>query len=471
MSLSVSDVKFRKSVRQTDTSSNGGRKGQALVVSGARHNLFPRVTKAERTNGLTRYRKEFWCNENADDLSAYGALVFFEWPSLGGDHFLMAKGTQTDTQGDIDNSYVFTGIGQLSTSLSGGEMQVELDTEDGDPEFYNGDYLHLSDKFSTGQTIASDVAIGDSVEEISGTWEKISPQTDIVYPYGMYLGSNVVLTYKDSTNEEWIQIAIGETADEVIGSGDGSNQTPTLSALTTTRGIQGKGSYAATFKATCGGQERTVTVGPDGVCSGYCSAGELNLSDGTWASSITWSTAPDNGTNITATYYEVPYSYSGNTATVHLENAVANSFGTANTYGAGCIYVGEVKTSFESWSENSSSGTYDENNYPPVLFNDGAERDTFTLQFTSATNFDCTGSNLGSLGSGSISADFSPSNPYTGEPLFTIRSAGWGGTWASGDTVSFTTNPSAIPIWLKEVVPSGTSEEANNLAVLGWYAE
>jgi hypothetical protein len=59
MAVQASDIKFLKSVTVTDTGVNGGRKGQVEVVSGARHNLFPRVTKAERTAGVTRYRKEF----------------------------------------------------------------------------------------------------------------------------------------------------------------------------------------------------------------------------------------------------------------------------------------------------------------------------------------------------------------------------------------------------------------------------
>jgi hypothetical protein len=55
--------------------------------------------------------------------------------------------------------------------------------------------------------------------------------------------------------------------------------------------------------------------------------------------------------------------------------------------------------------------------------------------------------------------------------LFTLRAAGWGGTWAAGNTITFHLHPSAQGIWLKEVVPAGTEQEPNNLIVLGWYSE
>ena len=92
MTISASDIKFRKSVVQTDTTANGGRKGSTEVMSGSKHALFPRVTKSQRVAGLTRYRKEFYCNENADDESAYGVLIYLMLPSTSEDRFYIAGG-------------------------------------------------------------------------------------------------------------------------------------------------------------------------------------------------------------------------------------------------------------------------------------------------------------------------------------------------------------------------------------------
>ena len=70
-----------------------------------------------------------------------------------------------------------------------------------------------------------------------------------------------------------------------------------------------------------------------------------------------------------------------------------------------------------------------------------------------------------------ITGDFSPTNPNSGQPYFTIDKDGWGGTWIAGNTVVFQTHPGAVPVWMKEVVPAATSEEPDNLAIMGWYTE
>ena len=57
MTILSTDIKYRKSVVQTDTSTNGGRMGNIQVISGVRHALFPRVTKSQRGAGVTRIGK------------------------------------------------------------------------------------------------------------------------------------------------------------------------------------------------------------------------------------------------------------------------------------------------------------------------------------------------------------------------------------------------------------------------------
>lgn len=473
MSVSASDIKFKKSVIVTDTSANGGRKSTVEVQSGVRHNLFPRVTKGERENGVTRYRKEFWANENADDDIAYGTLIFLGQPSNAGDRFYLGEGEQADTQGDLeDYDPLWMGVGQLNAVLSGGETSVQLAMENNDFQFPNDGYLHLTDMFSTGQTIDSGVNIGDSVEYSGGTWSAISPTTEIVYPKGRYIRSNTVKTIQATTKEEWLAISENKYTDEDIGDGDGADTSPALTTLVhNTNGICRQPGKLPVVTATCGATGRTVNVAADGTCSGYCSAGELNMVTGVWTTDITWSTAPDNATDILCTYYENAFSYSGNVATVSLAEQVANAYGTTNSYGAGCIDAGDVEPSSEDWAETTTSGTYDETTYPLILFNDGTDEDSWTITFTSATAFTCSGANAGSVGTGGITADFSPTNPDTGQPYFTLDKDGWGGTWANGETVTFKTHPAAVPIWMKEVVPASTTQEPYNLVDVDWYCE
>lgn len=473
MSVQASDIKFLKSVTVTDTGVNGGRKGQIEVVSGARHNLFPRVTKAERTAGVTRYRKEFWANLNADDDIAYDVVLFLEYPSNGGDRYYIGQGEQNDTQSDIlGTPPLWMGAGTLNGALSGGETQVSILMESDDFEFEPGGFLHIANKILTGQTIASGVQIGDSVEEITGTWTKIANQTDIAYPYGIYLGSNNVLSEHWSATEEFLEMETNLVTDEDIGTGDGSTNNPTLTDLASvTNGLVLQDEFKPVVQTVCGGTLRTVYIETDGTCSGYCSAGEINPDTGVWVTDIFWTTPPDDTEDILITYYDKNYSYTGNVVAVDLVDSVANPYAVANTIAGGCIRAGNIGPEVEDWSEVSASGTFDESTYPLTLYNDGVEYDVWTITFTSATAFTVTGLYNGGVGSGVVTANFEAINPSTGEPFFTLDYRGWGGIWASGDTVQFTTIPGAVPVWWKEIVPAGTAQEPDNITILGWYAE
>lgn len=93
----------------------------------------------------------------------------------------------------------------------------------------------------------------------------------------------------------------------------------------------------------------------------------------------------------------------------------------------------------DSYQTNTTAGTYDSVNYPVTLTNNDTITETWTVTFTSATEFTVTGSQTGSVGSGDTSTDFAPTNPSTGSPYFTLAAAGWGGTWAVTESLSFVT--------------------------------
>jgi len=481
MTIASTDIKYRKAVQQTDTAANGGRKGSIQVISGARHALFPRVTKSQRTAGLQRWRKEFWSNENADDEAGSGVMVFLMRPSNAEDRFYLAKGTQQDIQSAFnrdDYSYarVWMGCGQLQTALNGGESAVALTMENNDYQFPNGGYLYLSDNTMNTQTIvttgANGAKIGDSVTFSAGSWSKIAHTDDITYPNGWMVGAASVLTIQPTTNEEFLEIATNQYEDEDIGTGATGNATPELTTLAhVTNGICRQPDWLPVVTAICGGVTRTVNVDADGACTGYCSAGTLNMANGVWTTDITWTTAPDNGTDITITYCENAWAWSGNVATVSLAGTVANAYTTAATFGSGCVYEDDVACTTEDWALTSSAGTYDDTTYPVVMFNDGTVEETWTGTFSSGSGFSVSGAYYGSLGVGNTGSDFAPVNPVTGQPYFKLVAAGWGGTLVSGDTFTFKTHPSAIPLLLEEFVPAGCAAEPNNLLPIGSYTE
>lgn len=476
MSIALSDIKFRKSAIVTDTTANGGVCSRNLVLSGVRHNLFPRVTKSERLAGLTRWRKEFFCNDNSSNETAYGSLFFFEIPSTAQDRFYLKDGGYSDTQADLSgNNKPLIGTGTLNTIVTAADTQVVIDMESDDFDFIPGGYLHITDKFATSQTIDTGVVIGDSVVWSSGLskWIKTTQSDNIIYPNGILVGTTTVLTEQGSTNEEWLIIANNLYTDEDIGDGDGSTTNPALTTLlNVTNGICKQADKTPIVTAICDAITRTVNIDQNGICSGYCSAGQLNMDTGVWTTDITWTTAPDNSTDITITYRENPFTYSGNTVTVSLGEQVANSYSLGDTYVGGCISGGDVIPSSSDWSETSGSGDYDETTYPLLLDNEGTIEDSFTVTVDSgATTFACSGILAGSMIGGTVGTTYSPINPDTGTEYFMLSGDGWGNGWVSGDKLEFDTHPAQVPLWIKEVVPAGTPAEAYNLFVLGFYAE
>ncbi len=472
MSVTIADIKFRKSSMVSDSPSNGGVAGRTLVVSGVRHNLFPRVSKAERTTGFTRYRKEFFCNENAANETAYGSLFYFEVQSTALDRFYLGVGTQKDTQADLSNT-TLVGTGLLSSDVTTGDTSISINMESNDFEFIPGGFLHITDKFMVSQTIDSGVSIGDSVNfnTTLSKWVKIAQTDDIVYPSGILVDSSSVMTIQGSTYEEWLQISSNQYT-ESIGTGDGSSSSPALTTLGHyTNGIFGSSASQPVVTTISGGNTKTVIIDKNGICSGDCTAGQLNMSTGAWTVPISWTDVPDNAADISITYNENPYTYSGNTVTVSLLDPTVNSYSASTARAGGCAFGGDVSTGISDWAETSTSGTYDESTYPVSGDNKGTVEDSWTLTMTSSTDFDCVGINTGAVSSGTVGTDFTPINPDTGTGYFTLPGAGWSGTWATGDTVNFSTSPAKVPLWLKEVVDAGTPADSNNLFVLGFYAE
>lgn len=474
MTISITDLKFRKSEIINDLSSNGGRKGYNEVVSGIKYNIFPRVPKAEQETGKTRYRKVFLCNENDDDEEVSNALVYVESITNGEDYIAIAAGTQDDTYADVSvsgTSPTFFGTGALNATLATDDTVAEILMEDNDIEFPNGGVLHVTDKFMVSQTMAAGIKVGDSVEYITDTWYKIASTDDITFPNGLYIGSNTVMTVGETTNEEWIDIVDNLHTNEVIGTGAGTT-TPTLNSLDyATNGICKQLGKRPVISATHGATTLVVNVAANGDCSGNCSAGKLNMATGAWTTQIIWSDTVDNATSITVTYHENCFSYSGNVCTVGLDAFPANEYATSNSYAGGCVEQASILATSDDWTETSASGTYNEAVYPVICDNIGSVEDTFTITFTSATTFSCTGTNEGSLGTGAVGSDFAPLNPENGKPYFTIDKDGWGGTWATSDTVTFATHASNMGLWLKEVIPLGAATVAQNLFVLGHYSE
>ncbi len=172
-----------------------------------------------------------------------------------------------------------------------------------------------------------------------------------------------------------------------------------------------------------------------------------------------------NGVEALATVDNV--TWAGAQATVTLTAPLGQAFDPAAgpVTVSSCITQAEVKASASpsnaSWNPAGSL----------LLTNKGTIYQTWTLTFTSPTEFRLDGDSLGaSVATGTTSADFAPA-PAGGVPFFTMPASAWVGTWAAGNWLQFSTSPAAIPLFLQRVTPAGAGSVTNDGAYLGVQGE
>ena len=466
MAISRSDISFVKSETITDSNTNGGRKSYIEIPNRTKYNLFPRVTKPERDNGITRYRKEFIWNKNADNESVFGAMIYLLFPSPANDRFYLALGTQTDVQGDIDDSYKWYSGGKLNADVTAGSQQIQILFESNDVYIDNDLYIAISSQFKTNQTIDDGVKSFDPVYYNGSKWIKQSapsPSQEDNYPYGTYLGNNVVFTYHSEGHIEYIKTANDKYENESL-SGSGSGPYTGQDGGKLLHPPVKK--ETVTVKYAFGGIDYEATDDGNGNITGTnVSDGSINYETG--EISITFSDTPDS--TPTVDYYKRCYTWSGNVCSINLADQVANDYDADNTYCGVCLSLGDIKTSLSDVTVNSANGSFDESKVS--LDNQGTVEDTWTLTFTDSSHFTCSGSLEGNIGTGTITSNFSPTNTNTSKPYFTIDSTAWSGSFEANDKVIFKTHPSAKGIWLKEVVPAGSDAYSNNGILMEVYIE
>lgn len=145
-------------------------------------------------------------------------------------------------------------------------------------------------------------------------------------------------------------------------------------------------------------------------------------------------------------------------ATIGLTAGLENDYLSATpTTISSCLFSATIECSTDNWVETSASGTYDETGSPVTNDNLGGIEQTWTLTFTSTIEFTVIGDTVGGVGSGSIAGDFAPSNADFAKPFFTLLAAGWGGSWATNDTIVFQTHPAVQPFFIDLIVPAGAA--------------
>lgn len=101
--------------------------------------------------------------------------------------------------------------------------------------------------------------------------------------------------------------------------------------------------------------------------------------------------------------------------------------------------------------------------YPIIVTNTGAIRERWSLIFTSTTAYRIVGEDSGQIGTGTTTADCSPTNPATGVPYFTIRAAGFGAGWSTGNVLRFNTDTAGNPFWILRTTLQGQAQADNDV--------
>lgn len=207
MAVSASDILFKKSVIVNDTDENGGRMDTTPIQSGVKHSIFPRVSHSDRLAGITRYRKVFLKNHNALDEIAYNVLVCLEFPSTAEDYFQLALGTHTDKQNQLAEAE-WKGSGSLAIQANAGSSQIQAQFEAGGLTINPQDTLYITNKYEAAVFAEGNIIPGTPVtyNNISGEWERVAFSGDYSFPKGLCVGTNLVMTIRDTTAEEWIKI-------------------------------------------------------------------------------------------------------------------------------------------------------------------------------------------------------------------------------------------------------------------------
>lgn len=331
MSIVRAELKPYRSLVINNTGTNGGHMSNTIITSGALNNIFPDVTEAERTAGVTHYRKVFHKVANDSDLTLYNPRVYLSKYTPGDDWVTMFAGTQSQTQIDVSSdgetdSETHYGVGKLNATINVGATEITVWVEDGTnmPTIFRaGDVIRITDK--------------TDIDDVTG-------------------------------NQEFLTIDTG--------------------------GVSGP---------TAGVYTLTVTTG-------------------------------------------TLYGYSSTDTTVASVIEPSDIVGTFDTV---------VVTS-------GTGGDYDDTTYPILVDSIGGVTDSWTITFSSSTAFSCSGTRSGSVGSGNITTSFAPSNAAFTKPYFTINSAGWSGTFAAGNTMTFNTVAASTALWFKRVVPAASAAATSN---------
>lgn len=168
---------------------------------------------------------------------------------------------------------------------------------------------------------------------------------------------------------------------------------------------------------------------------------------------------------------------------IELQNPISRSFAAdGDLYISSCFIKGDLESQYSTpfsqvswtneWSDerigNELLAKLNVTDYPITLTNEGSITQRWLLQFTSKTQFNIIGENIGLVGQSDTLQECSPINPQTLKPYFTIpkqafSTSNGSSLWASGNCIRFNTTATNFPMWIIKTVQPISHENSDNL--------
>lgn len=454
MTILSSELRFFAAQQQTDDAYGGGLMSNVLVQDGVASNVFPVVSEVDRNLGRVQLRKVYGAvlSENTDELVGASVNVYTP-PSDGLYEFaLFTWGDKRTTRAEAAAALAslpfndFQSAPAASLSVGGGAAAVTGTSVDLGSSISQ---VNVGDRILLGQYVGS-----------SGFFNRIAIVTvsDITGSVATY---DVNYSYAAAAINRWAPLTHISTAPKVFSA----------AALTSAVAAADIQLPVDRLEAQVVPAISPYPLAPQGISSAALKplAGRVPIfrpNDAVLIRNLA-GTVSEVGIIERVDYF---------TGSIFLLNGLSNAY-SAGAIVTGLLPVGDLQArvgssfSQQTWTRtfsdsligNPIGANYNVTAHPIAVINEGAETERWALVFTNATDFRLIGETLGQIAAGDITTDFSPINPITNQPYFTIAAAGWGTGWQAGNVLRFNTTGARAPFWAMRTTsptPSASTDSA-----------
>ncbi len=400
-------IKLKKSAVATQGGSCGGKLTNDDIKTGVPANFVPDVEEADRLAGWVWTGKGFVKRETINPLTS-GWLIISRL-SEAEDYYRICGGTPIDTWSAASGYAAedWYGSGELAASGAVGASVFTADFEAADG-IHDGDTVFILDKTINRWERHTLAASGGVVWD--GLRATLTIDGAVTYAYPVKAKAFLLGTATENFSLSGTYLTI-----RVDG-----NRNITISFTTET---------------TAQDVADAINLAASGYITATSVGGKLRLERDLYY------------------YHRYFQCVAGAAAMAELGLTSAERRGSDGTIIAAGLSLGTIAPSVTTPAVDSAAGTFDNSNYPILADEAGGVDDDFTLTFSAADTYSISGLRSGLIVSNhDIDDDCAPPN-FDGV-YFTIDAAAFGGTFAEGDTITFSTVSSSKAFWLKATGPA-----------------